>query len=367
MPLVLFLIYSLWLGFHILRFKTYECPVPADSFFEVEGVYHIHTLFSDGRKSVGEVAKLAARRGVDFIILTDHGNPNLESMAEQGRREGVFVLAGSELSVSRGHLVGLGFDRPSQAFSQNAEEAVAEIQSAGGFSIIAHPYSKVSWTWGELIEYSGIEIINANTSLKKNLLHTTPYLPAFLIKPKLALLKMLLSPERNLRKWDALNRIHPIYGYFSVDAHLLYKPLLDFLRLHVLLRNPLAEDFESAKVQVLRALRKGRFYNAIDAAARANGFRFWAEASRRRIPMGATSSLLSSVTLHASAPFPFGKEICLLRNGKRILRSQEDGLSYRVTEEGIYRVEVYLKERSPLAKNIPWILSNPIFVRKETP
>ena len=366
-PLALILIYSLWLGFRLLRFKTYDYSIPSDSSLEVEGAYHIHTLFSDGRKSVGQIAKLAARSGLDFIIITDHGNPNLELMAEQGLREGVHVLTGSEISVSRGHLVGLGFETSDRLFSQNSEDAVAEIQSAGGFTIIAHPYSKVSWTWGEFIDYSGLEIINANTSLKKNFLPLLPYLPAFLIKPEYALLKMLLSPERNLRKWDELNLIHPIYGYFSVDAHLLYRPLLNFLRLHVLLSKPLNNDFKRAKKQILRALQKGRFYNAIDAAARARGFRFWLEARGRRIPMGSSSRLGSPLTIHINAPFPINKEIHLLRNGKKILCSREPALSYEVREDGIYRIEVYLRERSPLNKNIPWILSNPIYVRKETP
>ncbi len=365
--LALFFLYGFWLGFNLLRFRTYEDSFLPSSSREIKGAYHIHSLFSDGRKSIDEIAKLAARRSLDFIIITDHGHPNLESLAEQGWKQGVLVLAGSELSVSRGHLVGLGFDVPYRPFSQNTEDAVLEIQSAGGFSIIAHPYSKVSWTWGEFIDYSGIEIINANTSFKKNFLGMIPYLPAFLVKPKYALLRMLKRPERNMRKWDELNLIHPIYGYYSIDAHLLYAPLLDFLHLHLLLREPMAEDFGKAKDQILTALRKGRFYNAIDAAAQAKGFRFWAEAGQRRIPMGGVSRLLSPLIIHVRAAFPFSKEIYLIRNGKRILNSSEDSLVYEVKEAGIYRIEVYLKERSPLAKNIPWILSNPIFIRKEKP
>jgi hypothetical protein len=365
--LALFFLYVFWLGFNLLRFKTYGDSSLSSSSREIKGAYHIHSLFSDGRKSIDEIAKLAAQKSLDFIIITDHGHPNLESLAEQGWKQDVLVLAGSELSVSRGHLVGLGFDVPHRPFSQNTEDAVLEIQSAGGFSIIAHPYSKVSWTWGEFIDYSGIDIINANTYFKKNFLGIVPYLPAFLVKPKYALLRMLKSPERNLRKWDELNLIHPIYGYYSIDAHLLYGPLLDFLHLHLLLREPLAENFGKAKDQILTVLRKGRFYNAIDAAAQATGFRFWAEAGQRRVPMGDVSRLLSPLVIHIRAAFPFSKEIYLIRNGKRILHSQEDSLVYEVKEAGIYRVEVYLKERSPLAKNIPWILSNPIFIRKENP
>ena len=83
--------------------------------------------------------------------------------------------------------------------------------------------------------------------------------------------------------------------------------------------------------------------------------------------MGGVSSLLSPLRIRVKAAFPFSTEICLLRNGKRILHSREDSLLYEVKEAGIYRVEVYLKERSPLAESIPWILSNPISIRKENP
>jgi hypothetical protein len=314
-----------------------------------------------------EIARLAARSALDFVIITDHGHPNVESLAKQGWKDGVLVLAGSELSVSRGHLVGLGFELPSRPFSQNTEDAVLEIQRAGGFSVIAHPYSKVSWTWGEFVDYGGIEIINGDSSLKRDFLSIIPYLPTLLIKPKFILLKMLDNPGKNLKKWDDLNLIHPIYGYYSVDAHLLYSPALDFLHLHLLLRKPLFKDFEKAKAQIFNTLREGRFYNAIDGAARAKGFRFWAKAGGRTIPMGAVSKYTSPLTIHIRVPFPFSKDVRLLRNGKKILHSQEESLTYEVRVPGVYRVEVYLKEKSPLAKDIPWILSNPIYLRKENP
>lgn len=362
-----FLLYAFWLSFHLLRFKTYKGYPPEPSPQEIEGVYHIHTILSDGRKSSEKIAKLAAQASLDFIILTDHGNPNYESLGSQGWKEGVLVVAGSELSVSRGHLVGLNFNPPARPFSQNTEEAVYEIRSSGGFSIIAHPYSKVKWTWGEFIDYSGIEIMNADTMLKKNILHSLPYIPALLIKPKYALLKMLDNPQRNLKKWDELNRLSPIYGYFSVDAHILYRSLFSLFRLHLSLRKPLSTGFEAARDQLYNALRKGRYYNAIDAAAQAKGFRFWGEEGERIILMGTTRKLRSPLTLHVQAPFPFTKEIHLIRDGKRIHRSQKERLLHKARQPGIYRVEVYLRERSPLDKDIPWIVSNPIILRKEKP
>ncbi|UCC39547.1 MAG: hypothetical protein JSV96_17490 [Candidatus Aminicenantes bacterium] len=363
--LVLFLIYATWLCINVFRFKTYTSPALKISPIEIEGVYHIHTKFSDGRSHPDKIAKRASLSSLDFIILTDHGHPNYESLESQGWKEGVLVLAGSELSVSRGHLVALDFEPPSRPFSQITKDAVYEIQAQGGLSIIAHPYSKVQWSWGEFIGYSGIELINGDTSAKRNIILSLPYIPALLMRPDYTLLKMLDSPKRNLRKWDALGEAHPIYGYFASDAHLLYRPLFRLLKLHLMLEKPLSADFETAKSQVYETLRKGRFYNAIDAAAHARGFMFWGEKKEEKIQMGSTFFLDSPVTLHINAPFPYAKEVHLIQNGKHILQSSDKEISFQATEPGVYRVEVYLRERTPLSKEIPWIVSNPIFLRKD--
>ena len=363
--LAIFLLYSLWLSFNILRFRTYKTPKPKTPTLEIEGAYHLHTTFSDGTKNLDEIAKLASLASLDFIILTDHGSPNQKSYSSQGWKEGVLVLAGSELSVSRGHLVALDFELPPHSFSQIAEQAVHEIAKSGGFSIIAHPYSKTIWSWGEFVGYSGIEIINADTMLRKDLFISLPFLPALLVRPDYALLKILDSPYRNLRKWDKMSNLYPVYGYFSLDSHRLYRPLFGYLHLHVLLQNPLSEDFETASKQVFGALRKGRFYNSIHAAAHAYGFRFWGEKEKKMALMGSTVLIDSPIILHIKAPFPFEKEIHLIHNGKNIFRSTEENVSYKAIQPGTYRVEVYLKERSPLSKNIPWIISNPIFLRED--
>ena len=363
--LALFLLYTVWLSFNVLRFKTYKDPAVKASPLEVEGAYHMHTTFSDGTKSLDEIVKLASLASLDFIILTDHGSPNRESYSSQGWKEGVLVLAGSELSVSRGHLVALDFELPSSNFSPYAEQAVHEIAKSGGFSIIAHPYSKTMWSWGEFVGYSGIEIINADTMLRKDLFLSLPFLPALLIKSEYALLKILDSPHRNLRKWDEMSKLYPVYGYFSLDSHRLYRPLFGYLRLHVLLEIPLSEDFKTASKQVYEALRKGRFYNSIHAAAHAHGFRFWGEKEQEVMPMGSTILSNSPVTLHIKAPFPFAREIHLIHNGKSLFSSTEEKTSYKASQPGTYRVEVYLRARSPLGKKIPWIISNPIFLREE--
>jgi hypothetical protein len=79
--------------------------------------------------------------------------------------------------------------------------------------------------------------------------------------------------------------------------------LFRLFRIHVLLPEKQAGGFDAARRQIFDALQAGRFYSAIEAAA----------------------------------------------------------------EAGTYRAEVFLRERTPLRSGIPWIASNPILIRKETP
>lgn len=371
--LAILVLYLGWLGFKSLSSRPYVNaypPLPGQDALEIEGVYHVHTKFSDGHASVDELAVQASREKLDFLIVTDHGNPNFESLRSQGRKEGVLVLAGSELSVNRGHLVALGFRTPDRNFSQKAEEAVPEIQALGGFAIIAHPYSKVKWSWGDISVYSGLEIINPDTMFKNNVRRVLPYLPLLLIRSRLPLIKMLEHPEINLRKWDQRAATSAVYGYFSAEAHLYYRAIFSLLRLHVLLDKPLEEGFEAAAGQVYAALRKGRFFNAIEAAAGARGFRFEAStaggaAFRMGDTISAGESALRSVRFEARAPFSFLTEIHIVHDGRTIASTRDDVLTAEALGPGVYRVEVFLKERSALASDIPWIISNPIFLRKD--
>jgi hypothetical protein len=361
-------LYLLWLGWVLLSHRPRPGgPARKDRLpNEVLGVYHVHTKFSDGRKSMEEAAAAAKRQELDFLIVTDHGNPNRESIAGQGWKEGVLVLAGSELSVSRGHLVALGFEPPERDFARPAEDAALEVAAGGGFTVIAHPFSKTRWSWGGAGAYDGIELVTADTMVKKNLLRAIPYLPALLVNPRIFLLKVLDRPAQTLKKWDQLGASRPVYGYFSTDAHLAYRALFSYFGLHVLLDSPLARDFERARSQVFTSLRRGSFYNAVDSARPAGGLSFWAEARGDRFPMGSTISPTPSspVEFRSEAPFPFPVETRLLRNGEVVQSAAGTRISFLSEKPGIYRLEVYLRVRSLLARDFPWIISNPIYIRE---
>ncbi|MFO7866458.1 MAG: hypothetical protein R6V02_06565 [Candidatus Aminicenantes bacterium] len=358
-------VYSFWVVFQVLRYSH-----PTDLSFrfpnEIVGVYHVHSHFSDGKKDVNAIAAAAAGCRLDFLILTDHGNPNLQSQQASGIKAGVLVLGGSELSLNRGHLVAMNIQPPFTPLSGTAEIASFQIEQKGGFSVIAHPYSKSRWSWGKENRYSGMEIINADSMLKSSFPGILPYLPILLFKPEVTAIKMLRYPRANLMKWDDINRRRPLYGYYAADAHMFYKALFSLLRLHVLLEKSLDSDFKTASAQIYTALSQGRFYSGIDGAADTSGFRFWAENPDGRIPMGSSAPLTSATRLHIELPAAQLCRVRLIHNGSVLPLQPEKHIQFKPENPGFYRVEVTLK-KSLLSENCPWILSNPIYLKETFP
>lgn len=61
---------------------------------------HVHTTASDGTCAPGEVVRLAAEAGLSAIAITDHDTAEgYAEAAEAGRREGVEVVPGIEIST----------------------------------------------------------------------------------------------------------------------------------------------------------------------------------------------------------------------------------------------------------------------------
>ncbi len=333
---------------------------------EAVGVYHLHTRFSDGKGRVEEVVQAAKRNHLDFIILTDHGRPNNACLRSQGWRDGLLVLAGSELSTNRGHLVGLGFSDSIPPLPSKAEEAAYLIQKEGGLAVIAHPFSKTPWSWGEDNQFfTGIELLDADTMFKKNWLASLPIFPLLALKPRVFVLRMIDPFFKSFEQWDLLNRKQPpVYGFFSCDAHLFYGPLLSLFHLRVPLDKGMPAEFSEARQTIFSALKRGAFYNAVDAAQSAANFKFWAERSEEHFSMGSQVPMDSEtpLSLRLEIPGPVPTTTVLIRNGQRMFSSAEKKITYEVQEPGVYRVEVYLETPTGLNSRIPWVVSNPIFL-----
>ena len=130
----------------------------------VRGAIHIHTRRSDGSGTVDGVAAAAARAGLQFIIVTDHGDgtrkPDPPSL-----RSNVLVIDAVEISTWGGHVLALGLPKAPYPLGGEARAVIEDIARLGGFSIIAHPVNdKASAQWVEwTAPFDGMEWLNLDS------------------------------------------------------------------------------------------------------------------------------------------------------------------------------------------------------------
>jgi hypothetical protein len=343
-----------------------------DGFTRVPGVIHVHTTLSDGGGTPEEAIRAARRAGLGFLVLTDHNV--LDAKALEGYHEGVLTLVGAEISTTAGHLLGLGIPDPVFRFSGDPEDALDDVHALGGAAYAAHPLNPRSdflWTGWSLPGPWGLELVNGDSQWRQagwwTLLRTAAL---YRLNPRYALLASLTSPAATLSRWDGLLALRDVAAIAGADAHSRvplggrrslrfpsYESLFDVVRTHVLLERPLSGDVASDERAVLSALARGRAYVGLDALAPADAFSFTAVAADgRRWTMGDTVAPERRLELRVAGRMPEGARIVLLRDG-RAVATGEGTLVAPEPQSGVYRVEVRVPGRE-----IPWVLSNPIYV-----
>ena len=117
----------------------------------VRGALHVHTRRSDGTGTPEDVAKAAARAGLDFVVLTDHGDAHAihgraavhRRRAGPRRRRDQHQRPGTTSRwACRVRHIGLPV---------KARDVVEDVHRLGGFGIVAHPDSpKAELSWRRL-------------------------------------------------------------------------------------------------------------------------------------------------------------------------------------------------------------------------
>ncbi|MBU4201955.1 MAG: CehA/McbA family metallohydrolase [Candidatus Altiarchaeales archaeon] len=126
---------------------------------------HIHSNYSDGSNSVGEIVKRAKKIGLDGIAITDHNEIEGSLRAMEFDSAEFRVIPGIEVSSKEGHIVGLGV-REVVYSELSAEETVKRIHELGGLAIAVHPYDRIRQGVGDLIyelDFDAVEIYNGHT------------------------------------------------------------------------------------------------------------------------------------------------------------------------------------------------------------
>jgi hypothetical protein len=352
------------------------------------GSFHIHTNRSDGSGSPDDVAAAAARAGLNFIVLTDHGDGTRKPDGPQ-YRHGVLVIDGVELSTQNGHYIAVGLSQAPYPLRGDARDVVEDVRRLGGFGIVAHPdSSKSGLRWhGWSTDFDGMEWLNADTEWRdEEWQQLARGLTRYPFRPAETLAALLDRPDATLARWDRLTQQRPVVALAGADAHaragwrdddvdgyrrgwFLRVPSYDAsfrtFALRVLLDRPLSKNAQADAAQIVSSLRRGAVYSAIDAVGSPGVLDFSATANGRTIRQGeifteTTASLTFSARVNAQ-----GEGVIILRKDGRVLAQRPlPMLTHASAGEGTYRIEVHLSN-APGDPPIPWIVSNPIYVRPQ--
>lgn len=365
--------------------------------YEYAGNLHIHTRYSDGEKWHEEIARDAARAGLDFIVVTDH-NVWVHGVEgyyefEEGR---VLLLTGEEVHDVRrnpqaNHFLVYGAEQELSPYARDPQQLIDATNAAGGCGFIAHPYEEdlplfpeggdLGWRNWEVEGYAGLEIWNYMSSFKNEVSrHLRRLRWQNGLYGRVNVLPLALHPERYitgpepeaLARWDELlSGGRHIAAIGNSDAHgtpmhlgpitreiFPYEFLFRAVNTHVLLRQPLTGDVAADKAMILNAIGQGHSWVGYDLAYPTRGFRFSGHGATKGI-MGDTVRLDVGATLQVLAPVR--ATIRLIHQGVVVAESANgQNLTYTPLEPGAYRVECLLpfegSERG-------WIYSSPIYLR----
>jgi len=359
-----------------LRFRKLENHNLLPKSFS-KGVFHLHSTFSDGEGDLQEITAAAAAEGLDFVVLTDHGRPNLQAASATQWVNGVMVVGGSEFSLNGGHLAAGGFPVPTYRYPPEPQEAVDEVNRHRGISFISHPFDgAVPWTDWRVEDHTGIELINAHTASIRPRFSRLVLVPRYFARPEFALLTTLEYPKVHVSAWERMNRTGRYFGIFALDAHArmpvgfgrhlnlpTYSQMFSFLNVYVKHSEGLSDNAETAAASLVASMRAGSFFNCIEAIAPANGFGAVFESDTgEHVEMGGVSTSHSGRLL-IRLPFDFPTDVVVTRNGdtfRELQSNKESNLVVPISDAGVYRVEIFA--RASTFDDLPWIMSNPFFL-----
>lgn len=365
----------------------------------VRGILHVHTNRSDGLSGPDEIASAAARVGLKFLVFTDHGDATRRPDPPQ-YRSGVLCLDGVEISTNAGHYIALDMPASPYPLAGEARDVAEDVRRLGGFGIAAHPDSpkpQLRWTdWTTPLD--GVELLNPDTAWRlwaQQASGAEPWQARRLLVSALIdypvrpaeVITSLLRPSAAAEQWQALTQRRRVVSIAGVDAHAKlalrsadpgdsryalpfpgYEASFRVLSVHVEPDRPLSGDALADGRVLMRAIRSGHLYTAIDGAATPASFEFTATNEHGTVNEGDELGVGGPVTLRVRSNAPPAFTTIVWANGTVLSgdHHEQDFTIQAGTQPSVYWVEIR-PTGVPRLDPVSWVRSNPIYVRSPAP
>ncbi|MGH9821501.1 MAG: hypothetical protein ACRD43_15155 [Pyrinomonadaceae bacterium] len=351
-------------------------------FKEYKGIIHAHTnLGGHSTGSFDELIAAANSNDLDFVLMTEHWADEYDTSALtlNGVYGKTLFVGGNEIDTSDGDrfLMIPGSADAAGLRKMPTTAVIEKLHAENRLALITYPEKFKSWD----SDFDGDEVFSLHTNAVKMNPFTTLFdlIWSYPKYPALMMATYFRRPDDNLAKFDEIAAKRPISLFAGTDAHSNigfhlfgddaghkivnikldpYATTFQLVRAHVLIPN----DRPLTREGVIEAIKAGRYFVGLDVIGDTSGFEFWAETAQGNEYMGSELSLGHSLDLKSACPVP--ARILLLKNGVEVARSEHSHeIAYTPTAPGTYRVEVYRDDLGPPFDKMPWIISNPIYVR----
>lgn len=343
----------------------------------VAGAFHVHTSRSDGTADPDAIAAAAARAGLRFVILTDHGD-GTRAPDPPAYRHGVLVLDAVEVSTRGGHYVAVGMPASPYPLGGDADAVAEDVRRLGGLGVAAHPDSaKTELRWSDdSVAVDGIEWLNLDSEWRDEPRAALVRVGVdYVFRPGPALASILDRPAGAIERWRALTARRPVVAIAAHDAHggiseggtrgaraLIALPSYEASFRTFAVRAVLDAPFGGAAAAdaeaLVGALRRGSHFTAIDAIAAPAFLEYRVDVEGRAIGMGGSGRYADGARAHVRASLPPDARLVLIRGGEPVVDAPGE-IDAPLSGPGVYHAEVRMPGLA-----VPWLLSNPIYLRE---
>ena len=366
----------------IAELQNQRMPARNQNYRDLKGVIHVHTMLGGhSLGGFGELIKAASSNALDFVVMTEHVSNDFDTSALtlKGFYGNTLFIGGNELETkSQDRFLLVNSDADAQNAKQTeTKEFLQKVHAKKQIALITYPQNFNSWD----SEFDGIEVFSIHTNAKKMDILTLPLDVAWSYNPypELLLARYFQRPADALQKYDEVAAKRKTTLFAGSDAHsnigyhligddvgnkLLkiklddYATIFRLVRTHALLKN----DEQTTQENLIEALKNGHTYIGFDCLSDTAGFSLSADNGTEQKIQGDEIALKNGVKLRISAPQT--ARFIIYKNGEKVFESGGSSeVVFDAGEPGTYRVEAYLDSLGGTFEKIPWILSNPVYVK----